>query len=1067
MVKQKQKKKRTHTKLKIALAIFLVFIFLIIAMFIYINSPKVQAMIYNSVNKVSSLKIESAKLHLDIFKRQLTISDLVLYSPTKKQRFTSEKVSLNFSLLPLFKGSIHIHNLKIARLKIDLGEGVERITTTRKKLGLANLLLIRNLTLKNGVIDGIEVNAPRSKATAKKIEIDFDPSIWGSMKLFLKLDSPEFKPEGKPALTVSEIDIKGVTDVNNWIDYFPYVDDLTGSIDLKEFKWKNLDVETLKAKLAYSGKKINLKSLTAMIGGHKVDVDGTANGNTKKYSLNINIPEPVYLPQLGRETSFMDTSGSLKGKIKITGTGLDYKTTNATADLSLSHTVGRADPLPANLTGQINISGGSMSIMKATLKVGDYPVAVRGSFNYVKPNLNLSFEGDNIPVETVLNRFQDDKYHPTKGVAKVVGKFSGWKPNLKFDLSVDAAPASYHGIVVDRAKIELDVTYNQLNLIGQIYEEGKETGTVDLKMTMGGKLADGTRQKKFTLNAKVTNQDLTKTMAEYDLKGIGNGTLTISGAPKSYSGSAKLDIENGNFKGIGFVSASTDIKFATRKLTFDNMKIATSATNPSTFPNPLFMDITDYGVRVHGEPRTGLTIDAKYMSGSGQWQISKVSYASLNRPDWVSTLSGTVGREGGLNLKVKGTFDTSLLTYLRGLVREATGPAELNNIHIGGTSENPSLSGSISLEDNTAQVRGWGYYVDKIYGTFKLSGHTISIPRLTGRIEYGDFDLTGSLSHQNKEISNAKIDFKGNSIRYATSDRAFRMEFDCDLKFAGTPNSSKLAGNISIIDGRYTKNFSIFEKMKAQPAFKEDKIAEKRWKNIKLDLKIKSTGDLKIDNNIGEIWLSTDLTIRGTAEKPNFIGNVETVDGEIHYAGLNFDVTRGFVEFRDPYTIPYIEFNASKEVGNYNVILTVRGRTNKLYLDLNSTPPLDRKDILALLTFGVTQEEIEQARFGYQLGTGLVAEQVGAILQAPIRKLTPIDRFRLEASPRGSDITRLNLGKDISDRMRIYFITDISTAEAIQTFQAEYAITDFLLLKGSSSTDSDYHFNLTFRFRER
>lgn len=1064
----KRKKRHSRLRLKIAIVIVLALVWLIAGVFRYINSPRVQSMIYASINQISSLKIQSAVLNLSLVKRKIAVSDINLFNPEKNQRITADKASFNFKILPLFKASLKVSNLNVNNLKIDIAPA-EKPKKRRARISLGSLLLFRNLAIKNGVIDKITVTTPKSSVTSKRAEINFIPSIWGDIKLSLRIESLQFTPKDKPPVAAEEINIKGSTDVSDWVDLFPYVDNLSGKIDLKQLKWKALDIETFSAKLNYFGKKINIYSSKASIQGHAIEIDGEVGGDTQKYSLNINIPEPIYLPSLGGDTSFIDTSGRLGGKITISGHGLDYKNTKATADISLNHELGGKESLPAGLASQINIAGGQMSISKATLKIGNTPVEVRGSFNYMKPDLNLSFEGENIPAETVLNRFLNRHYHPIKGVARVRGHFGGWKPNLKFDLKVDASPASYYDIAIGNLKMDLSMTYHELALNGTIYQGEREAASAKLKVQFGKKLADGTRHKTFQLTALLINYDLTPSMAEYDLAGTGNGMITLQGTPNSYSGSGKAAISDGTFKGIGFQSAKSDIKFSTRKIIFDHMAMASSETNPATFASPLVMDVTDNGIRLHGTPREGITVDARYLSGQGMWRIDKLTYASIEEPAWESKLSGTVGGEGNLNLRVTGMFDTSLLSYLRGFVREAKGPAGLNNIHIGGTTENTSITGSLTLNDNSLQLRGWAYYIDKIKGAITFKGRTITTSNLTGRIEYGDFALKGLVNHQNNSISHADLGLDAKSILYATPDKAFRMEFDCDLTFKGGPSSSTLGGSINIVDGRYTKNFSIFEKMKKGMAYEVKAPVETAWKNMKLNLKIKNAGDLRIDNNIGEIWLNADLAITGLRQKPRIAGNIETIGGEIHYAGLDFEVTRGYVEFRDPYINPFMEFIAAKEVGNYNITLTVRGRINKLYFDLQSTPPLDRKDILALLTFGVTEEEMKEVRFGYQIGAGLAAEQIGSILQRPVTKFTPLDRFRIEAAPgtgRG-DVTRLHMGKDISDRLRINFITDINTENAQQTFQAEYLITDFLLLKGARMSNSRYRFHLTFRFREQ
>lgn len=1064
---RKPNRKKSDLQIKIAIAVFLVFLFFFAAIFNYINNSRVQSIIYASINKISSLNIESAKLNLNLFKRTINIKALNLYNPGKKQRFTADELSFRFKLYPLLKASINIDHLEIKNLHVDIGERIKKKKAVRPKIGLTNLLIVKNVTIKKGTITSFQVSSPKTKTAIERFDINYLPGLWGDIDLTIKISGIQHESSSKPPWTAEEVVVKGATDVNKWIDLFPYVDDLHGKIDAKKIVWQNLNIESASAKLDYSEKKIGLSPLTATLGGNSLEINGLINANSEEYKLSIKMPEAIYLPAFGRESSFLDTSGYLKGDVNINGKGLDYKNTTADATVDISHTLAKGEPLPANLNSQIKIAGGTISLAQATLKVGDNNVNVKGAFNYLKPHLDLSFDGEKIPAETVMNRFRTKHYHPTRGLAKVSGHFSGWKPDFKFHLSVDASPASYYEMVVDRVKMEMDLTYNTLDLNGSIFENGTETGKVNLKMHMGGKLPDATRQKTFELVASVTNHDLKKTMEAYGLSGIGTGTITLKGSPKAYSGTGKALIENGDLKGINFLKAQSDIKFVTKKVTFENMRLSFSETGPSGFPNPLVMDVTDYGVYLHGTPRTGLSIDSKYTSSNGAWQINKISYASLTRPDWETILSGTVRKDGGLSLRLNGTFDSSLLAYFRGYVRDTNGPLLLQNMSIGGTTKNPIANGEIVLKDNTAALRGFGYYVDKINGSLKFAGNTINIPKLTGRIEYGDFTLSGLINHHNMEVSQTKLNFKGNSIRYGTIDRAFRMEFDCDLNLDGNANSSLLAGNVSILDGRYTKNFSIFEKMKTKKTYKEEKMKESEWKNMRLDLKVRSHGDLKIDNNLGEIWLETDLLIKGSRAKPEVIGNIETVGGEINYAGLNFEVTRGFIEYRDPYTNPYMEFDASKEVGDYNVTLTVRGQMDKLYLDLESTPPLEQNDILALLTYGVTEDEIEDARFGYQIGTGIAAEQVGALLQGPIRKFTPVDRFKVEVSPRDTDITRVNLGKDVSDRMRVNLITDVSTADAVQTFEAEYSITDFLLLKGSGSTDANYRVNMTFRFRER
>jgi len=66
----KQKRKKSSLRLKVAILISLVIVWLIIGVFSYINSPRVQVMIFASINKVSSLKIESGLVKISLLKHQ-------------------------------------------------------------------------------------------------------------------------------------------------------------------------------------------------------------------------------------------------------------------------------------------------------------------------------------------------------------------------------------------------------------------------------------------------------------------------------------------------------------------------------------------------------------------------------------------------------------------------------------------------------------------------------------------------------------------------------------------------------------------------------------------------------------------------------------------------------------------------------------------------------------------------------------------------------------------------------------------------------------------------------------
>ena len=243
---------------------------------------------------------------------------------------------------------------------------------------------------------------------------------------------------------------------------------------------------------------------------------------------------------------------------------------------------------------------------------------------------------------------------------------------------------------------------------------------------------------------------------------------------------------------------------------------------------------------------------------------------------------------------------------------------------------------------------------------------------------------------------------------------------------------------------------------------------------MKLDLKIKNLGDLIIDNNIGKIELAANITVKGTTKVPRVEGIINTTEGEIHYLGFDFDITRGFIEFRDQYKAPYLEVDGEQEIGDAHIVVKLHGNTDNLAVDLSGTSVqegvLDKKDVLALLLFGTTEGSGRTDFVQRETSPDVVAERLATVLQRPLARATNLDVIRLEATP-GQDgqdrLRKLNIGKRLSDRLTVELASELKQDASVQSFQLEYWLTDFFILKGAQSTDESYQMGGGFKFKSR
>ena len=287
----------------------------------------------------------------------------------------------------------------------------------------------------------------------------------------------------------------------------------------------------------------------------------------------------------------------------------------------------------------------------------------------------------------------------------------------------------------------------------------------------------------------------------------------------------------------------------------------------------------------------------------------------------------------------------------------------------------------------------------------------------------------------------------------------------------------KLTGNIDIIAGRYFKKFEI-RNLIIRPV--EEEAGSKSanpWGGTQLQLVVKNPGSFEIKNNIATIILESNLRVTGTADHPDVNGTLTLQEGTLHYLGSDFQITEGRVEFTPRNKDPFINFIAEENIPQRSTIPThvvrvqVSGRLSNLQIAYSSTPAETKEDIISLIAFGLTRDELKgSGRSRQSLTTGVLAEEIAGLIERPLTRATGLDIFRLEASTSDASpfsLSRVAVGKNVTERWSIEFKTDFAPDTAERTLQTNYHLTDNILLKGMrirTNAEQQYHFGLSLRF---
>lgn len=431
------------------------------------------------------------------------------------------------------------------------------------------------------------------------------------------------------------------------------------------------------------------------------------------------------------------------------------------------------------------------------------------------------------------------------------------------------------------------------------------------------------------------------------------------------------------------------------------------------------------------------------------------------------TLNGPLGFEGGSSLHIKGLLDLNQLNTLQPWLSEGDGTADLD-LTLTQSMQSPEFNGSIRFTNASFFLPTLLGEISELNGKVDLRGKRIQLNSLAGRYDDAPARADGWFEWAEQKLTAANLTFSGEEIPLASAD-SWRVLTDANLALKGSGQNLTLSGTLQIIDGLYYRDYSISQFVlkpigvsRVEP---KDSIPE-IFQAINLNLAIKSAGDFIVKNNLADLVLRSDLTARGTVLEPQLYGTIDLIEGEIHMLGINFEDATGFVSFTGSKEInPVIDFGASHEIQDVEIHVKIRGYANNLRLELESTPALPQNDLVSLIAYGQTPDQLSNDNRNL-FSTTAVASQVVGMLQRPLSRATRLDIVKLESEddPNSPTVSRFSIGKRLTDRFSLSFTTDLSLDEAYKGVVVEYLLFDNLLLKGTKDTGSRYRFDLTWRF---
>jgi translocation and assembly module TamB len=206
----------------------------------------------------------------------------------------------------------------------------------------------------------------------------------------------------------------------------------------------------------------------------------------------------------------------------------------------------------------------------------------------------------------------------------------------------------------------------------------------------------------------------------------------------------------------------------------------------------------------------------------------------------------------------------------------------------------------------------------------------------------------------------------------------------------------------------------------------------------------------------GDIWVS-----KAPLDPPRLTGNINTIRGTYVFQNRRFEILRdGKVRFEGD-TIseldPALDIRTERSIQAVLARVNVRGTLTQPEIVLESTPPLEQADILALIIFNqpVNQlgmgQQASLASTAQQMATGAVAGQLAQSVAGALN----LDTFEINTAPDNGGPASVTVGQQLGQNL--YVKVQQGIGDLSQTnFLIEYELTKWLrlrtnMLQGSST----------------
>ncbi len=422
---------------------------------------------------------------------------------------------------------------------------------------------------------------------------------------------------------------------------------------------------------------------------------------------------------------------------------------------------------------------------------------------------------------------------------------------------------------------------------------------------------------------------------------------------------------------------------------------------------------------------------------------------------------------GSVNLRIFHLFDPNVDSSGRSVISAA----------VGGTFRDPTIDGTLSIENGSFFVTNFSNGLTAVNGTVVFNRNRATLQKMTAKSGGGEMSLGGFVSFGGNGPLVYHLEGQAHEVRvrYAGS---ISVTANSSLRLSGTSNSSILSGTLTISRVVFNANTDVGPLLASFSNAAATAPADNSFlSGLHLDITVESAPNMQFSTALSrDVEAEINLQLRGTPDHPILLGSLAANQGDIRVFGTRYSINRGEISFFNSVKIePVLDLDLETQTRGITVDITIAGTLNRLNITYRSDPPLQPRDIIALLTVGrapdtartANRSSVSNESNTLQSGADSVLGAAVSPVSNRLSRLFGIANIKIDPLVQGITNTpqaRLTLEQQISRDISITYVTNLSQTSE-QIFRLEWSLNrQFSVV---ALRDDNGEFGIDFLYKKR